>query len=389
MRTRALLIVLLAGAASTALAGPFAPRAGQPGSTAIASTNSGFTGWATGWTNYLAGSNVVTAYQTPVEALGPANCDFDDPYNVCTLGNEGRITMTFAEPIRNTDGFDFVVFENSFDGVFLELAYVEVSADGTNFVRFPNSSWTQNPVPFWGAVMDATNIDGLAGKYGGIWGQYGVTHGTPFDLADVGLDQVTHVRIIDIVGDGRSFDSVREWFSDPSAPGDPIYDPHPTSVTGGFDLDAVGVFVTRTYSDWALAKFPYPITLSEESLDDGDPDGDGLPNLLEYAFATDPTDPASVRRPLPGTQGGRATITFPRDTNKTDLTWIVEAASELGQWVEIARGEGADPVVPSGPEPAFSVGETGEGWLKQVSVTDAQTLEAAGGRRFLQIRVTR
>ncbi|MBE2179834.1 MAG: hypothetical protein IAE97_05130 [Chthoniobacterales bacterium] len=389
MRVRAPAILLLVCAVSTAQAGPFAPKAGEPGSTAIASTNPGFTGWATGWTNYLAGSNVVSVYQEPGEALGPANCDFDDPYNVCTLGNEGQITLTFAQPIVDTDGFDFAVFENSFDGTFLELAYVEVSADGTNFVRFPSASWTQGPVPFTGAFVDATNLDGLAGTYGGIWGQYGVTHGTPFDLADVGLDQVTHVRIIDIVGDGRCFDSVREWFSDPFAPGDPIYDPHPTSVTGGFDLDAVGVFVTRTYRDWALARFPYPLTILDASLDGKDPDGDGLVNLLEYAFATEPLDAASAQRPQAGTSGRHAQIMFRRDANKTDLTYIVETSGDLAMWTEIARSVQGDPMMPSGPAPATGVSEVGDGWLKQITVTDGHNLGNLGGPRFLRVRVTR
>ena len=74
-----------------------------------------------------------------------------------------------------------------------------------------------------------TNIDGLAGKYR-------VGFGTPFDLADLrgvdpslNVDRVTHVRIIDVVGDGSSLDSQ----------GDPIYDPYPTVGSAGFDLDGV------------------------------------------------------------------------------------------------------------------------------------------------------
>lgn len=384
MRLRALVPAVLLCAAVVAQGGPFAPPAGQPGSTAIASTNAGFVAWASGWTNYVAGTDVVGAYQTPEEALGPADCDFDDPYNVCTLGNGGQVTLTFEKPVEDTDGFDFVVFENSFNGTFLELAYVEVSEDGTNFVRFPSASWTQSPVPFMGASVDATNLDGLAGKYGGIWGQYGVNYGTPFDLASVGLSKATHIRIVDIIGDGRCFDSVREWFTDSLAPGDPIYDPHPTSVSGGFDLDALGVFVTRTYEDWALAKFPYPRTLSEDALPDGDPDHDGLVNVLEYAFATDPLRAAQERRPRPVISDGRLGIMFWRDANKTGVTYVVESSGDLLQWVEIARGEGGGAVQPSGAEPAFGVVETGEGWIKQVVVMGGN---APGERRFFRIRV--
>ena len=47
----------------------------------------------------------------------------------------------------------------------------------------------------------------------------------------VDLSAVTHVRLIDIVGDGTYMDSL----------GNPVYDPYPTSGSAGFDLDAVGV----------------------------------------------------------------------------------------------------------------------------------------------------
>ncbi len=61
--------------------------------------------------------------------------------------------------------------------------------------------------------------------------------GTPFDLRALagtpGLDtrRVTHVRLVDVVGDGSVADDY----------GNPIYDPFPTFGSGGFDLDAVGV----------------------------------------------------------------------------------------------------------------------------------------------------
>ncbi len=41
-----------------------------------------------------------------------------------------------------------------------------------------------------------------------------------------------YVRIVDVIGNGTTFD----------ANGQPVYDPHPTAFpSGGFDLDAVGV----------------------------------------------------------------------------------------------------------------------------------------------------
>ena len=76
-----------------------------------------------------------------------------------------------------------------------------------------------------------------------VWpGKYRQGYGTPFDLADlsdkpevlsgdVDLSSISHVRIVDVVGDGTFLDSL----------GKVIYDPYPTSGSAGFDLDAVGV----------------------------------------------------------------------------------------------------------------------------------------------------
>jgi len=208
-------------------AGPYAPAAGQPGSTAIHKDSPVFVGWATGWQDYVVGSDCDVIWQTPAKALGKA---VGDSYDIVCLGNGGRITMTFDKPIANGPGWDFAVFENSFNDTFLELAYVEVSSNGVDFFRFPNESLTASPVPAFGAV-DPTNIDGLAGKY-----RQG--YGTPFDLDQLAgvspllnVNSISFVRIQDIVGDGSYLDTS----------GKPIYDPHPTVGSGGFDLDAIGV----------------------------------------------------------------------------------------------------------------------------------------------------
>jgi len=224
-------LLLLLSLSVSSMAGPYPPEAGQQGSTAIHMDDPAFVAWATGYQGYIIGSNVDNTWQTPKSALGKA---VGNSYDVVSLGRGGRITMTFDSPIENGDGWDFAVFENSFSDTFLELAYVEVSSDGINFVRFDNDSLTPEPVGGFGNV-DPTDIDGLAGKY-----RQG--YGMPFDLqdltgkaevlsGDVDLDRVAYVNIIDIVGDGTCFDSSNHV----------IYDPYPTVGSAGFDLDAIGV----------------------------------------------------------------------------------------------------------------------------------------------------
>ena len=223
----------------SSMAGPYPPEAGQPGSTAIHMDDPVFVGWATGYIDYIAGSNVDATWQNPERALGKAS---GTSHDVVSLGRGGQITLTFNPPIKDGEGWDFAVFENSFSDTFLELAYVEVSSNGQDFVRFDSISLTPEPIGGFGSA-DPTDIDGLAGKY-----RQG--YGMPFDLQDltdkpevlsanVNLDQIAYVKIMDIVGDGTYFDSSTHV----------IYDPYPTVSSAGFDLDAIGVSNGAPYPD--------------------------------------------------------------------------------------------------------------------------------------------
>ena len=207
-------------------AGPYPGAAGTATTDAIAMGDSRFVNWASGHIEYLAGGNVVAQWKTPAKAYGPAT---DNELDIVCLGDNGKITLYFPHPVRDGAGADFAVFENSFSNGFLELAFVEVSSDGVNFVRFPNASLGTSAVGAFGSV-DPTNLSGLAGKYRGGFG-------TPFDLASLPgsalLDKsnVRFIRLVDIVGDGDAKDSSNRT----------IYDPYPTTGSAGFDLEAVGV----------------------------------------------------------------------------------------------------------------------------------------------------
>ena len=133
-------------------AGPYAPAAGQTGSTAIAYDDPHFVSWASGatvdYSNALALPDL--AFRDASKALGPANSIDEAVFDVVSLGRGGEIILDFATPIVDGDGADFAIFENSFSDTFLELAYVEVSdgslaLDGSGnqiFLRFDNFSLT-------------------------------------------------------------------------------------------------------------------------------------------------------------------------------------------------------------------------------------------------------
>jgi hypothetical protein len=146
-----------------------ARAAGQPGSTAIHMSSNAIVAWADGFEEMQYGAAVDEYWQTPEKGLGSAQGIAEE---IVCLGRGGQITLTFSEGIGNGMGADFAVFENGVTDGFLELGYVEVASDGTNFVRFPGYSYTPDPVAGYGEV-NTRLIYGLASKYR-------LGYGTPF-----------------------------------------------------------------------------------------------------------------------------------------------------------------------------------------------------------------
>ena len=237
-----LALLAVIGGSATALAGPYAPAAGQPGTAAIPATSALFQGWATGVSHLVRGpiditdpSGDLSTWGTTLDVLGPADAAATN-LPVLSLGDGGSITLTFGQPIMDAPGADFAVFENGLNDFFLEFAFVEVSSDGSNFHRFDSFSLTPTTSQTGTfSLSDPTNVHNLAGKYRSGFG-------TPFDLAELNgapglnLSSVTHVRLIDVVG------TIDPAFATRDSQNRIINDPWPTLFeTGGFDLDAVGV----------------------------------------------------------------------------------------------------------------------------------------------------
>ena len=258
-----ILFIVLSALLPLSAAAQFAPEADQPGTTAIHADSSVFVAWATGCVTQRGpikiGGDSIASFGHDTLAIGAPG----GVYDVVSLGDGGVATLTFASPICNGQGPDFAVFENGFHNtphVFLELAFVEVSSDGVNFFRFPAVSNVPADTQVGSfTVMDATLIHNFAGKYEAFYG-------TPFDLDEVEdsplLDKnnVTHVRIIDVVG------CINPDYCTYDSQGHVVNDPWPTPFnSSGFDLDAVGVIHDREHiqslpenKQWQVSLFPNP-----------------------------------------------------------------------------------------------------------------------------------
>lgn len=254
----------------------FHPAAGQPGSHAIAMDSSIIDDWASGVTvqrgyfDIANPSEGMASFGVPENGIGPAEGNSVD---VVSLGDSGVAIVTFNAPIMNGEGPDFAIFENGFADNFLELAFVEVSSDGVNYVRFPAISETPTSTQIGSfEFSDCRYVNNLAGKY-----RQGF--GTPFDLeelidsVEIDINSITHLKIIDVIG------TINPQYGSLDSQGNLINDLYPTNFeSGGFDLDAVAVIHQAPLGlnsfDVSVSLFPNPTsdaltieTTSEHSIE--------------------------------------------------------------------------------------------------------------------------
>lgn len=278
----------------------------------------------------------TASYGSASDATGPSDAADDVTVGVVSLGDGGIATLKLASPVADGAGPDIAVYENGFDQAFLELAHVEVSSDGIHFVRFPSVSGTQTDHQIGGFTyngIDPTDLHNLAGKY-----EAGL--GTAFDLNELrgasprlDVSHITHIRIIDVVG------SINPTFGSTDSHGNFINDPFKTNfITGGFDLDAAGGLhaAPATSTSWLSMYFPS----GGDTGDTADPDGDRIANLVEYATASDPTQPNPA--PLKLSLSGESTfLSWTRAHGRSDVTLSLQGSDDLSNWTTLTAAVGA------------------------------------------------
>lgn len=225
--------------AGVCAAGPYSgpQQTVHPVDPAILANSPLFQEWANAIRSLGAGTYFAPRGSASISLTGFNSLGDLDAAQIANGDSPGFLTVTFPRGIRNGVGADFAVFENAFtfgspNGLFAELAYVEVSTNGTDFARFPSLSLNTTPVQGSGAFAgyDMSNVWNLAGKHA-------EGYGTPFNLDDllpdplvtggsVNLQNIQYVRLVDIPGNGAFKDSL----------GNGILDNWLTSGSGGFDF---------------------------------------------------------------------------------------------------------------------------------------------------------
>jgi hypothetical protein len=119
-----------------------------------------------------------------------------------------------------------------------------------------------------------------------------------------------------------------------------------------------------TWAQWQATN------LTSEPLDEphDDPDGDGIPNLLEFIFGTPPRTAGSPPLTPVTLSSGHAVISIPRRVDHT-ATLIVEVSGDLSNW---SSGPLYTEVVSDG--------------ISALVVRDLTALDASNPKRFIRLR---
>ena len=139
----------------------------------------------------------------------------------------------------------------------------------------------------------------------------------------------------------------------------------------------VAEFLPAAYSSWA-SQYYSPAQLAEPSVGGGlaNPSGDGICNLLDYAFGLDPTmhNSQSALPQASVSADGYLVLTYLFNQYAADLACTVEVSSDLQTW-NSGAGYTSAPVVLSD-----------NGIMQMLQVTDLTPM-SAGGNRFIRLRV--
>lgn len=182
-------------------------------------------------------------------------------------------------------------------------------------------------------------------------------NGTLFDMSNAPFGRAT----LNPANDTPAVAAIRAELSDALAELDPT-----SGITYEFHQDARWTNPARA---WKVANFSFVQRWNSEIAgDDADPDGDGIPNIIERAFGTNPNDPGSL--PVTTAFGERISLSYVEPTTASDTRVIPEVSGSLAGW-----HSDASQVRKQGP------GTPG-------TTTTAEDL-GEGAARFMRLRVER
>ncbi len=202
-------------------------------------------------------------------------------------------------------------------------------SNGLNFTAAPG---LQNWLPVGASVVVVENRNAFISRYGSTFTILGEFTGELDDGGEhIVLNDKTGAVIADFV-----YGDTAPWPVEADDGHSLLYVAGPVGMATSWvaSVDAGGSAVTN-YTTWTQRNFTVG-TLAADKLAAADPDHDGLNNLGEYAFATDPltcgTREATLASGLLGSPGA---FTATRRKGATDVTYIPQMTTTLQDWTPV------------------------------------------------------
>ena len=147
---------------------------------------------------------------------------------------------------------------------------------------------------------------------------------------------------------------------------------NPTYGTLGATVLHTLTLAETPFAAWQYANFTANANTPAIAGDLADPDGDGLANVAEYAFASDPNAPSAASLPIVATEivvgSTFVTITYTRDTTRADIVCQPQCTDDFVTWTDLADAH---------------LSTTGILETRKASVPQTAT------RKFLRVKITR
>lgn len=157
--------------------------------------------------------------------------------------------------------------------------------------------------------------------------------------------------------------------------------PDPAYIVGSPSTATVTIEETTPYQNWKISEFGANATVPSIGGDLADPNHNGVPNFLEYAFNSDPlqtgTEPLPVLSIVQVSGLEYLALTF-TEINDTNLTYAVQVTSDLTQHTDQWH---------SGNSFTTLVSQVVNGNTTQITVRDNTAISQAT-ERFIRVQVT-
>lgn len=347
---------------------------------------------------------VATAYAFSLHKLladwgeGTANADLQEGTGAAASATDATWLKPFSgqSPTWAAAGGDFSATKSATTIVNAETNYSWAAPQ----MAYDLNGWLAAPATHFGWLLNA-DVESSVKTATGIFGQLTITVSPDTDglvdgmavkgtgigltakIATGGINTATNVVTLTVTNSGAVSGSA--YFAVPSAKRFASRQHATTASRPKLVVAYIPAPVLSHRRAWEVANY----FIGEYISDTADFDLDGIADGIEYAWGFSPkvknslTDGLSVN--YSGLASGNpAIVTFRRDPLATDLTYELQASSDLATWTTLAQSVGGG--VPTG---IGYVGESviaGQSPYRNVVVSDTVPV---GGKRFFRMKITR